>query len=99
MEQFKWNYVLEKEEDDGKDADDEDNEDEDDKDDDNDSNHNDKKDNVSSTMSNKKLKYYIITLSGDDNMAKSDIAKSYPHLSHALGGGRRWLQSYEPICS
>ena len=87
MEQFKWNYVLEKKEDNGKDADDEYNEAVIDKDDDDDSYADDDDDNVSSTtMSIKKQKYDIITLSGDDDTSKSDRAKLYPHLSQALGG-------------
>ena len=88
MEQFKWNYVLEKEEDNDIDADDEDNKAVVNKDDDDDSYTDDDDDNVSSTtMSIKKRKYDIITSSGDNNTSKSDMAKSYPHLSHALGGG------------
>ncbi len=98
MEQFKRNYELEKEADGGKDDNDKDIADEDDKDNDDDSNDDDKNNfGSTTTMSNKKRKYNTIT-SGDDDMAKSDMAKLYPHLSRALGGGRRWLQSYKPIC-
>ena len=87
VEQFKWNYVLEKEEDDDTDADDEDNESAINKDDDDDSYTDDDDDNVSSTtMSIKERKYDIITSSGDGDTSKPDMAKSYPHLSQALGG-------------
>ena len=89
VEQFKWNYVLEKEEDDDIDADDEDNKAVVDKDDDNDIySGDDDDDNVSSTkMSNKKRKYDIITSSDDGDMSRLDMANLYPHLSQALGGG------------
>ena len=95
VEQFKWNYVLEKEDDDDTDADGEDNEADINKDDGDDSYTNDEDDNVSSTtMSNKKRKYDIITSSDDSDMSKSDMAKLYPHLLQALEGGRQWHQSY-----
>ena len=88
VEQFKWNYVLEKEEDDGKDDNDDDIEDKDNKDNKDNANDSDDKNryNVSSvTTSNNKCKYNTIT-SSYDNMAKSDMAKSYPHLLQALRG-------------
>ena len=91
MEQFKWNYVLEKKKDDGKDADDEYNEAVIDKDDDDNSYADDNNNNISSTtMSIKKWKYNIITFSGDDNTSKLDMAMLYPHLLQALRGGK-WL--------
>jgi hypothetical protein len=97
VEQFKWNYVLEKEEDDDTDADDEDNEAAIDKDDDDDSYTDDDDDNVSSTtMSIKKRKYDIITSSGDGDTSKPDMAKSYPHLSQALGGGDDGFDPVDP---
>ncbi len=86
MEQFKWNYVLEEEENNDKDEEDKDSKDEDSNDVDNNSNV-DGKDNASSpTTSNKKRKYNAITPPGDDNMAEYGMEKSYPHLSRALGG-------------
>ena len=95
--QSKWNYLLEKEEDDDTDADDEDNEAAIDKDDDDDSYTDDDDDNVSSTtMSIKKRKYNIITSSGDGDTSKSDMAKSYPHLSQALGGGDDGFDPTDP---
>jgi hypothetical protein len=97
VEQFKWNYVLEKEEDDDTDADDEDNEAAIDKDDDDDSYTDDDDDNVSSTtMSIKKRKYDIITSSGDGDTSRPDMAKSYPHLSQALGGGDDGFDPVDP---
>ena len=97
VEQFKWNYVLEKEEDDDTDADDEDNEAAIDKDDDDDSYTDDDDDNVSSTtMSIKKRKYDIITSSGDGDTSKPDMARSYPHLSQALGGGDYGFDPVDP---
>jgi hypothetical protein len=84
VEQSKWNYLLEKEEEDHKDEDDgEDNEDDSDV---------DSKDNATSspTTSNKKRKYNAvmgIIMLGDDNMkANLNMVKSYPYLSRALGG-------------
>jgi hypothetical protein len=56
MEQYKWNYVLEEEEDDNKYDEDKDNEDEDDKEVNDDSNVDDKHNASSPTMSNKKRK-------------------------------------------
>ncbi len=86
MEQYKWNYVLEEEEEDDKDDKDEDNEDEDDKDVDDDSDVDDKPNTSSPTTSNKKRKYNAIMPPSDDNMAECSMIKSYPHLSQALGG-------------
>jgi hypothetical protein len=97
VEQFKWNYLLEKEEDDDTDADDEDNAAAIDKDDDDDSYTDNDDDNVSSTtMSIKKRKYDIITSSGDGDTSKPDMAKSYPHLSQALGGGDDGFDPVDP---
>jgi hypothetical protein len=70
MEQYKWNYVLEEDEDDNKDAEDEDNEEEDDKDINDDSNVDDEHNTSSPTKSNTKRKYNAITTPGDDNMAE-----------------------------
>ena len=99
VEQFKWNYVLEKEEENGKDAEDEVNEDEDDKDDDVDSDDDDKANVSSTTMSIKNRKYNIISLSGDDDTSKSDTAKLYPHLLQALGGGEDGFNPTNPsVC-
>jgi hypothetical protein len=93
VEQFKWNYILEKEEDDDTDADGEDNEAAIDKDYDNDSYTDDDDDNVSSTkMSNRSGS---TTLSGDDNTPKSGTANLYPHLSQALGGGKKVSISFK----
>jgi hypothetical protein len=98
VEQFKWNYVLEKEEeDDDTDADDEDNEAAINKDDDDDSYTDDDNNNVSSTtMSIKKKKYDIITSSGDGDTSKPDMARSYPHLLQALGGGDYGFDPVDP---
>ena len=98
VEQFKWNYELEKEEDNDIDADDEDKKAVVDKDDDDDDIYtDDDDDNVSSTtMSNKKRKYDIITSSDDGEMSKSDMAKLYPHLSQALGGGDDGFDPTDP---
>ncbi len=97
MEQFKWNYVLEKEDDDDIDADDEDNKAVVNKDNDDDISTDDDNDNVSSTtMSNKKRKYDIITLSDDGDMSKLDMAKLYPHLLQALGGGDDGFDPNDP---
>jgi hypothetical protein len=84
MEKYKWNYILE------------DNVDEDHKDEDNDKDNKDdsnvdSKDTAASspTTSNKKRKYnavMVMVAPDDEDMAKSDMAKSYPHLSRALGG-------------
>jgi len=90
VEQSKWNYLLEKEDEDGVDDDDEDNCDDDDEENDDDGEINA----ASSTpTSNKKRKYNTITPGVDDDMAKSDMAKAksemakpYPHLVRALGG-------------
>jgi hypothetical protein len=86
MEQFKWNYVLEEEEEDDKDDKDKDNDDDMEEDIDNDSDVDDKQNASSPTTSNEKCKYNAITPPGDDDMAEYSIAKSYPHLSRALGG-------------
>ncbi len=88
MEQFKWVFFLEEEDEDNEDDDDEDQEDEDDKDDD-DSNVDDKDNASSPTMSKQKLKCNAVMVTpGDDDATKSesDMAESYPHLSRALGG-------------
>jgi hypothetical protein len=84
MEQSKWNYLLEKEEEDHKDEDDgEDNEDNSDV---------DSEDNTTSTptTSNKKRKFNAvlgIIMPGDDDMkANLNMVKSYPYLLRALGG-------------
>ena len=86
VEQSKWNYLLEKE-----DEDDED--DKDDGEDDKDGIDVDKEDNATSspTTSNKKRKHNAIDVSvmvtpGDDNMVNPDMDKRYPYLSRALGG-------------
>ena len=68
---LKWDYVLEKEDDNGKDDKDKDNKDEDDKDKDDDSNDDNEH---NTTASNKKRKYNTI-MSGGDNMIESDMAK------------------------
>jgi len=84
VEQSKWNYLLEKEEEDHKDEDDGEN-DEDDSDVDSEDNAT-----CSPTTSNKKCKYNAvmgIITPGDDNMkANLNMVKSYPYLSRALGG-------------
>ena len=88
MEQSKWNYLLEKKEEDGKDDNDKDNNDEDnDKGDDDDSDDNDEVNARSLSPFNKKRKYNTITPGDDDNMARTNIVKLYPHLSQALGVG------------
>ena len=88
MEQSKWNYLLEKKEEGGKDDDDKDNNDEDDnKGDDDDSDDDDEVNARLPPPSNKKRKYNTITPGVDDDMAKSDMAKLYPHLVPALGVG------------
>jgi len=84
VEQSKWNYLLEKGE--------EDHTDEDDGEDDEDDSDVDSEENATSspTTSNKKRKYNavqgIITPGDDDMKANSNMAKSYPYLSRALGG-------------
>jgi hypothetical protein len=79
VEQLKWNYLLEKEDEGGNDDNDKNNDDVDNKDNDDKENDDDDKINASSTTtSNKKRKYNTITPGDDDNMAKSDMAKSYP---------------------
>jgi hypothetical protein len=76
MEQLKWNYLLTKEDEGGKDDNDEDDCDDDDKE-----NNDDDEINASSApTSNKKRKYNTITPGVNDDMAKSDMAKLYPHL-------------------
>jgi len=91
VEQSKWNYLLEKEDEDLKDEDDGE-DDEDDSEDNEDDSDVDSEDNATSspTTSNKKRKYNAvqgIILPGDDDMkANSNMAKSYPYLSRALGG-------------
>jgi Mg-chelatase subunit ChlI len=84
VEQSKWNYLLEKEDEDGED-------DEDDSEDDEDDSDVDSEENATSspTTSNKKRKYNavqgIITPGEDENMkANSNTAKSYPYLSRAV---------------
>jgi hypothetical protein len=78
MKQFKWNYLLEGEEDYKEDDD---------------YNDDDDKVNgidiaISPTTNNKKRKYNndcpLSVLPGDHHMANSDMAKSYPHLLKAL---------------
>ena len=84
-EQYKWNYILDKNAD-------EDHKDEDDGEDDEDDSDVDSEDNTTSspTTSNKKRKYNavqgIITPCVYDMKANSNMAKSYPYLSRALGG-------------
>ena len=85
MEHFKWNYILEddadedlKDEDDGKGGEDD--------------NDVDNGDNATSSpaTSNKKHRYNavmgMIMPDDDDLMANSNMAKSFPYLSRALGG-------------
>jgi len=85
VEQSKWNYLLEKEDKDGEDDEDDSEDDEDDSDVDC-----EEKSTSSPTTSNKKTKYNavqgIITPCDDDMKANSNMAKSYPYLSRALGG-------------
>ena len=85
MEQSKWNYLLEKEDKDG-----EDDEDDSEKDEDNSDVDSEEKSTSSPTTSNKKTKYNavqgIITPCDDYMKANSNMAKSYPYLSRALGG-------------
>ena len=77
MEQLKWNYLLEKEEEGGKDDDDDDNDNESN----NDNTDEDNEINASSTATrNKKCKYNTIMPGDNDDMAKSNMAKSDPHL-------------------
>ena len=85
-EQYKWNYIL---------LDnnvDEDHKDEDDGEDDEDDSDVDSEDNATSSpmTSNKKRKYnavqVMITPGDDDMKANSNMVKSYPYLSQALGG-------------
>ena len=86
VEQSKWNYLLEKEDEDGEDGEDDSSED------DEDGSDVDSEENATSspTTSNKKRKYNavqgIITPGDDDMKANSNMAKSYPYLSRALGG-------------
>ena len=86
VEQSKWNYLLEKEDEDGED-------DEDDSEDDEDGSDVDSEENATSsptTSNTKKRKYNavqgIITPCDDDMKPNSNMAKSYPYLSRALGG-------------
>jgi hypothetical protein len=96
MEQFKWDYILE-------DDIDKDHKDEDDGKDDEDDSDVDSKDNVtsSSTTSNKKRKYNgvmgMIMPGDDDMMENSNMAKSYPHLSRALGGEDGFFDPKNPF--
>jgi hypothetical protein len=85
-EQYKWNYIL---------LDnnvDEDHKDEDDGEDNEDDSDVDSEDNATSSpmTSNKKRKYnavqVMITPGDDDMKANSNMVKSYPYLSQALGG-------------
>ncbi len=85
MEQYKWNYVLEKEEDDDKDDEDKDNKDEDDEEVDDESNVDGKHNTSSPTTSNKKRKCNAIMPPGD--------AKTYPHPLQALGGEDGWCDA------
>ncbi len=97
MEQSKRNYLLEKKEEGGKDDNDKDNDDEDDdKGDDDDSDDDDEVNAMSTSPSNKKRKYNTITPGDDDNIAKSDMAKSYPHLVRALGVGEDGFDPTNP---
>ncbi len=68
-------------EEDGKDDDGKDNDDEDDDKGNDDDSDDDNEVNATLTPpSNKKCKYNTITPGDDNNMAKSNMAKSYPHL-------------------
>ncbi len=84
VEQYKWNYLLKKEDEGGKDEDDDDNSNKDDNDDTDDD---DLINASSTTTSNKKRKCNTIMPGGDNDMSKSNMAKSYPHLLQALGVG------------
>ncbi len=77
--------MFEEEEDNNKDDKDKDNKDEDDKEVDNESNVDGKHNTSSPTMSNKKHKCNAIMPPGD--------AKTYPHLSQALGGKDGWCDT------
>jgi hypothetical protein len=87
MEQFKWNYLLEEEDDYNEDDDNKDQEDEDDKDDDDSNVVN--KDNASSPKTSKQKckRNAVMVTPGDDDATKSEsnMAESYPHLLQALG--------------
>jgi hypothetical protein len=85
IEKYKWNYVLE-------DNADKDHEDGDNNKDNKDNSNVDNKHTTSSpTTSNKKRKYNAVMVTpGDEDIAKSDMAKSYPHLSQSLGGEDRF---------
>ena len=93
VEQSKWNYLFKKEEEGGKNDDDNDNDDEDDDEDTDDDN----KINASSTTtSNTKRKYNTITPGDIEDMAKSDMAKPYPHLLQALRVGEDGFNPTNP---
>jgi hypothetical protein len=92
VEQLKWNYLLEKEDEGGKDDNDEDNCNDNDKENDED----DKINACSTPTSNKMREYNTITPGDDDNMAKSNMAKSYPHLVRALGVGEDGFDPTKP---
>ncbi len=94
VEQLKWNYLLEKEDEGDKDDNDENNNNVDNEND-NDNTDDDVLINASSTTtSNNEGKYNTITPGGDNNMSKFNMAKSYPHLSRALGMGE---DGFDPI--
>jgi hypothetical protein len=81
----------------GKDDDDKDNDDEDDDKGDNDDSDDDDEVNATLTSpSNKKRKYNTITPGDDNNMAKSNMAKSYPHLVRSLGVGEDGFDPTNP---
>ena len=104
MEQSKWNYLLEKKEEGGKDDNDKDKNDEDDyKGDDDDSDDDNEVNARSPSPSNKKCKYNTITPGVNDDMAESDMAKAksnmakpYPHLVRALGVGEDGFDPTNP---
>jgi hypothetical protein len=50
----------------------------------------------STTTSNKKRKYNNITPGDGDDLAKSDMVKSYPHLLQALGVGEDGFNRANP---
>jgi hypothetical protein len=90
MEQYKWNYLLEKEkdddEDDNNDKDDDDNNEEDGDD-------NNKKDDSGEKNINDAP---VLVTPGGNSIAKSNMARRYPHLSQALGGGEDGFDPMNP---
>jgi hypothetical protein len=97
VEQSKWNYLLEKKEEGGKYDDDKYNDDEDDDKGNNDNSDDCNEVNATSTPpSNKKRKYNAITPGDDNNIAKFDMAKLYPHLVRALGVGEDGFNPTNP---